>query len=88
MNVSLTPELNSFIRAKVKSGKYQSASEVVRESLRMLEQNELQRDAELMDLRAKVELGWQQLERGETVSSNEVLREIRQLSKSRRAKAK
>ena len=40
MNVSLTPELEQYIRAKVDSGRYLSASEVVREALRLLEQKE------------------------------------------------
>jgi antitoxin ParD1/3/4 len=39
-NVSLTAELNAFIRAQVASGQYQNASEVVRASLRLLQQQE------------------------------------------------
>ena len=37
-NVSLTAELNAFIRAQVASGQYQNASEVVRAGLRLLAQ--------------------------------------------------
>ncbi len=40
MNVSLTPELEHFARSLVKSGRYNSASEVVRTSLRLLEERE------------------------------------------------
>lgn len=40
MNVSLTKELESFVSQKVKSGRYSSASEVIRESLRLLEQED------------------------------------------------
>ena len=40
LNVSLTPELTAFIAAKVGTGRYQSASEVVREALRLLEQQD------------------------------------------------
>lgn len=40
MNVSLTPQLEDFARGLVKSGRYNSASEVVRESLRLLEERE------------------------------------------------
>ena len=36
LNVSLTPELNEFIASLVQSGEYKSASEVVREGLRLL----------------------------------------------------
>jgi len=40
MNVSLTEELRDFVNAKVSSGRYTSASEVVREALRIMEQTE------------------------------------------------
>ena len=36
MNISLTPELEKYINEKVDSGLYTSASEVVRESLRLM----------------------------------------------------
>jgi antitoxin ParD1/3/4 len=45
MNVSLTPELEQYIRTKVESGRYLSASEVVREALRLLEQKDEQLEA-------------------------------------------
>jgi antitoxin ParD1/3/4 len=40
MNVSLTPELESMVREKVESGLYTSASEVVREALRLMAEND------------------------------------------------
>ena len=40
MNVSLTPTLERYVRSKVESGGYESASEVVRESLRALQEKE------------------------------------------------
>jgi len=51
MNVSLTPELESFVTAKVEGGRYRSASEVVREALRLLEKRELE-DEVLRGLRS------------------------------------
>jgi antitoxin ParD1/3/4 len=60
MNVSLTPELERLIDDKVKSGLYQTASEVVREALRLLQS----RDDELRRLRASVHAGLDQLDRG------------------------
>ena len=50
MNVSLTPELEGFVQTKVISGRYTSASEVVREALRLLEDHDRARSAQL-DLR-------------------------------------
>ncbi len=40
LNVSLTPELPAFVAAKVETGRYRSASQVVREALRLLEQQD------------------------------------------------
>ena len=40
MNVSLTPQLEAMIRQRVESGRYNNASEVVREALRLLEEQE------------------------------------------------
>ena len=51
MNVSLTPELENFVADKVKSGRYTSASEVVREALRLLEEREQLRDIQKQELR-------------------------------------
>ena len=40
MNVSLTPELEALVNEKVASGRYTSASEVIREALRLMEARE------------------------------------------------
>jgi antitoxin ParD1/3/4 len=61
MNVSLTPELERLVNEKVDSGLYQTASEVVREALRLLKE----RDHEREQLRADVRAGFDQLARGE-----------------------
>ena len=43
MNVNLTPALEKLVRAKAKAGRYDSASEVVREALRIMEEREARR---------------------------------------------
>src|SRR5262249_10594758 len=57
MNVSLTPELEKIVDQKVKSGLYNSASEVVREGLRLLQQRDEVREAKLNSLRAEIQKG-------------------------------
>ena len=47
MNVSLTAELEKFVNTKVQTGRYNSASEVVREALRLLEEHDQARAAQL-----------------------------------------
>jgi antitoxin ParD1/3/4 len=49
MNVSLTPELERFVSSKVEAGCYGSASELVREALRLLEEHDLNRAAQLAE---------------------------------------
>lgn len=61
MNVSLTPELERLINAKVDAGTYQTASEVVREALRLLQL----RDEGLVQLRKEVQSGFAQIEQGQ-----------------------
>jgi antitoxin ParD1/3/4 len=65
MNVSLTPELEEMVSQKVESGLYTSASEVIREGLRLLkEQDELKRMRQ-EELRREVLKGYEQAQRGE-----------------------
>jgi antitoxin ParD1/3/4 len=47
VNVSLTPELEKLVSAKVESGRYNSASEVVRDALRLLEEHDAARAAQM-----------------------------------------
>ncbi len=62
MNVSLTPQLEAMIRERVESGRYNNASEVVRDALRLLEEHE--RSEHLNSLLA---VGLEQAQRGELV---------------------
>ena len=51
MNVNLTPQLEELVRSKVASGLYTSASEVVREALRLMDEQDRLRAAKLGQLR-------------------------------------
>ena len=57
MNVSLTPELEKYISTKVASGLYQSASEVIREGLRLLKDQDSLREIRLNELRQQIQAG-------------------------------
>lgn len=64
MNVSLTPELEQLVNDKLATGLYQTASEVVREALRLLKE----RDQEREDLRAEVRAGLDAASQGRSKS--------------------
>ena len=57
MNVNLTPQLEELVRNKVSSGLYASASEVVREALRLLQEQDQIRQAKLGELKAEIRAG-------------------------------
>ena len=56
-NVNLTKELENFVLAKVDSGSYENASEVVRAALRTLEREEQQYEAKLAALQTAIDEG-------------------------------
>jgi antitoxin ParD1/3/4 len=87
-NIALTPHLDRFVRNKIQSGRYQSASEVVRESLRIMEQVEQQRQSALSEISEKIRIGYEQFKRGQTVDPDDVLAEIGAMSKAARKAAK
>ena len=57
MNVNLTPQLEELVRSKVSSGMYSSASEVVREALRLMNEQDRLRQVKLDELRREVRKG-------------------------------
>ena len=76
MNVSLTPELEKFVRQKVNTGRYLSASEVIREALRLLEERDMQRQMRIEKLRREVTVGIGQSDRGEIFDGEAVVAEL------------
>jgi antitoxin ParD1/3/4 len=67
LNVSLTGELEKFVEGRVATGRYQTASEVVREALRLLELQERDRDAAYASLKKMLKNAAAQADRGELV---------------------
>lgn len=70
MNVSLTPELEKLVNDKVKSGRYNSASEVVREGLRLLQDQDELRRIRTDELRREIMLGVDQIRNGQYTEIN------------------
>lgn len=76
MNVSLTPELERLVNQKVESGLYTSASEVVREALRLLNERDQTREYRLAELKARIALGIEASKRGDVVDGEEFLDQL------------
>jgi antitoxin ParD1/3/4 len=57
MNISLTPHFEELVKGKVESGLYNSASEVMREALRLLEERDQLRELRLEELRREIQKG-------------------------------
>jgi len=84
MNVSLTPALEEFVAGKVQAGRYNSASEVVREALRLLEEHERTRAAQLAEFNRELGGRLASLDRGEHVDPAEARRRLQRKSAARR----
>jgi antitoxin ParD1/3/4 len=84
MNVSLTPELEQFVSTKVGSGRYNSASEVVREALRLLEEHDQARGAQIAAFNQELGHRLASLDRGERIDPPAARERIESKSRERR----
>jgi antitoxin ParD1/3/4 len=76
MNISLTPALENKINEKVASGFYTSASEVVREALRLLlEQDELKQQ-KITQLNKEIDKGFESIEQGRFVDGRTTMKHL------------
>ncbi len=64
MNISITPELEEFVVNKVKTGMYSSASEVVREGLRLLKEQDELKELRLKELKEELRKGYDSASNG------------------------
>ncbi len=81
MNVSITPQLESFLQERVKAGRFNNTSEAVRAAIRLLQKEETEYEEKLAALRAEIEKGFV----GEPVPFDleEIKREARKRKKER-----
>jgi antitoxin ParD1/3/4 len=84
MNVSLTSELEHFVSAKVESGRYNSASEVVREALRLLEERDQVRAAQLAEFNHELGRRLGDLDKGNSVDPAQAKSRLKRKSEQRR----
>ena len=76
MNISLSLEARKFIEEQVNSGRYSSATEVVGEALRLLSEKESIHAKHFVELKEKIRMGIEELERGEGIDGEEVFAEL------------
>ncbi len=87
MNVSLTPELAQFVALKVATGRYGSASEVVREALRLLEENDRARTAQIEAFNQEIGQRLAALERGEHIDPAAARKRLQQKAAERKRRS-
>ncbi len=90
MNVSLGEKWEQFVESKVKSGDYQTASEVLRDGLRLLEKEEMLKKisvGSLPELEAKLLQAAASLDAGKGVDGEEVFARLRKRGKAHRRDA-
>jgi len=84
MNVSLTPELEKFVEDTVATGRYNSASEVVRAALRVFEQEQQW----IAYAKKKIEIGLQEMEAGQFITQDEFLANLEDHKRELRERTK
>ncbi len=84
MNVSLTQELEKLVQEKVQSGMYYSASEVIREALRLLQERDELRRQRIQAAREQINRGIEQLDRGDGIDGVEFFDNLKQKAEKRR----
>ena len=80
MNVNLGPVFDRFVADLLKSGEYQSQSEVVRDGLRLLKDREDLKKMRIAELREAIAVGSAEIDRGESLDGEAVFAEIRALA--------
>ena len=77
MTVTLTAEQEQFVAEQVRSGQYQSAGDVVAQSLGMLRAQEEFIRSNTAELREEIARGLEQIRRGETIDGRTTIRNLR-----------
>lgn len=84
MNVNLGTVFDQFVADLLKTGHYQSQSEILREGLRLLKEREELKQLRIAAMRKEIAIGTAEADRGEFVDGDEVFAEIRRRSTERK----
>jgi antitoxin ParD1/3/4 len=88
MNVNLGPLFDDFVADLLKTGLYQSQSEILREALRLLKEREELKGLRFAELRKQIALGVSEADRGKFVDGSKTFADIRRKSKRRKTSAR
>lgn len=88
MNVHLGSALDEFVAGLLKSGYYQTQSEILREGLRLLKEREEIKRLRLAELRKEIALGSEQADRGEFRDGPEAFAKIRKRSAQQKKRSR
>lgn len=92
-NINLTDHFDHYVQRQVSSGRYSNASEMVRDALRLLEQEEQERQVKLKVLRQAAKQGFDEIDQGKGIvlknkkAVKQLLREIEAEVSSKAAKS-
>lgn len=82
MNITLKPDQEAFIHAKLQSGQYQTVDDVIQEAFQLLDERDKAYEQWVSETRAKVDEGIASLERGEGIDGgtfvNQLLAKLKQ----------
>jgi len=76
LNISLPPDMEEFVKIKVRSGEYTCVSEVVHDSLYLLHDRDTLRQIKLERLRKDIAVGIESADCGELIPADEVFQEL------------
>jgi antitoxin ParD1/3/4 len=85
-HITLTPNDEAFIQNELRAGRYSSASELVRDALRLLKEREEERERKLTTLRAAIEEGLEDIRAGRAVEASVVYAELDEIIEQARRK--
>jgi len=88
MDVLLPPELNRFVSAKVRSGRYGSANEVICAALRLLEERDREREAQVAKFNDELRTRLASLDRGTCLNPSIVRRQLAENSRQRKLRGR